>query len=69
MRSIHVQLDDAQYELIRGTAYVERKPMAEVVREALSEYMLKKKEDKEFNKILKGALAAYEPALKKLAEY
>lgn len=69
MKSIHVQLDDAQYELVRGTAYVERTSMAEVVREALGEYILKKKQDKEFNKILKSALAAYEPALKKLAEY
>lgn len=69
MKSIHVQLDETQYELVRGTAYVEKKSMSEIVREALKEYMLKKKQDKKFNKILKAALTAYEPALKELAKY
>lgn len=69
MKSMHIKLDDTQYEIVRGIAYVERKRMAEVVREALGEYITHRKEEAEFNKTLEKVLAAYKPAFKELAKY
>lgn len=68
MRSVHVQLDEGQYEIVRGIAFVENKRMAEVMREAIREYVANRKKEVEFNKTLTRVLEAYEPALKELAK-
>lgn len=69
MKSVHIQLDESQYEIVRGIAFVENKRMAEVVREAIRAYVAKRKKEVKFNKTLTRVLEAYESALKELAKY
>jgi hypothetical protein len=69
VKSVHVQLDEGQYEIVRGIAFVENKRMAEVMREAIREYVANRKKEVEFNKTLTRVLEAYKPALKELAKY
>jgi predicted transcriptional regulator len=56
MKAMTLRLDDTEYERLRTLAFVEERPMTEVIREAIHEYIQRKAADDEFRASLEKAM-------------
>ena len=64
-----LRLDEKEYERLRTLAFVENRAMAEVIREAINEYIRRKASHDEFRASLERALQENAQLIDELAKY
>jgi predicted transcriptional regulator len=63
-----LRLTDAEAEVLRGRAEMERRPMQEIVRQAIREYVESHSRAELLDQVLGEELPRYAEALKRLAQ-
>ena len=56
MKAMTLRLEDTEYERLRTLAYVENRPIADVIREAISEYVTRKASHDQFRETLERVM-------------
>ena len=69
MKAMTLRLDEKEYERLRILAFVENRAMAEVIREAVHEYIRRKASHDEFRASLERAMQENAKLIAELAEY
>ena len=69
MRAMTLRLDDTEYERLRTLAYVQDRSMADVIREAIHEYIQRKASHDEFRASLEKAMQENAQLIAELAKY
>ena len=69
MKAMTLRLDDTEYERLRTLAFVEDRPMIDVVREAIREYIQQKAADDEFCASLEKAMKENADLIAELAKH
>jgi predicted transcriptional regulator len=69
MKAMTLRLDETEYERLRTLAFVEKRSVTDVVREALEGYVRAKAEQAEFRAALQRALQENAPLIADLARY
>ena len=68
MKAMTLRLQDAEYERLRTLAYVENRPIAEVIREAIGEYVTRKASHDKFRQALERVMRENAELIAALAE-
>ncbi len=69
MKAMTLRLDDAEYERLRTVAFVEKRSVTDVVREAILGYVRSKAERAEFRAALQRAIEENAQLITDLANY
>ena len=69
MKAMTLRLEETEYERLRTLAFVEQRPMTEVIREAIHDYVQHKASHEEFRSALKRALQDNAELIAELANY
>ena len=69
MKAMTLRLDKTEYERIRTLAYVEDRAMADVIREAVHEYIQRKASHDEFRASLERAMQENAQLIAELAKH
>jgi predicted transcriptional regulator len=69
MKAMTLRLDDNEYERLRTLAFVEDRPMTDMVREAIREYIQQKAADDEFRASLEKAMKENAELIAELAKH
>jgi len=69
MKAMTLRLDDTEYERLRTLAYVEKRSVTEVVREAVEDYIRTKAEHAEFRAALQRAMEENAQLIADLAKH
>lgn len=68
MKAMTLRLEETEYERLRTLAYVENRAMADVIREAISEYVTRKASHDEFRESLERVMRRNAELIASLAE-
>jgi len=68
MKAMTLRLQDTEYERLRTLAYVENRPIVEVIREAIGEYITRKASHAEFRQALERVMRENAELIAALAE-
>jgi predicted transcriptional regulator len=69
MKAMTLRLNDTEYERLRALAYVEDRSMADVIREAIHEYIQRKASHDEFRASLEKAMQNNAQLIAELAKH
>ena len=69
MKAMTLRLNDTEYERLRTLAYVEDRAMADVIREAIHEYIQRRASHDEFRASLQKAMRENAQLIAELAKY
>ena len=69
MKAMTLRLKDTEYERLRTLAFVEDRAMADVIREAIHEYIQRKASQDEFRASLERAMQENAQLIAELAKY
>ena len=69
MKAMTLRLNDTEYERLRTLAYAEDRPMSDVIREAIREYIQRKVSHDEFRASLEKAMQENAQLIAELAKY
>ena len=69
MKAMTLRLDETAYERLRTLAYVEDRAMADVIREAIFEYIQRKASHDEFRASLERAMTENAQLIAELAKH
>lgn len=69
MKAMTLRLDEKEYERLRTLAYVEDRAMADVIREAIHEYIQRKASHDQFRASLERAMQENAQLIAELAKY
>ena len=69
MKAMTLRLNDVEYERLRTLAYVEDRSMADLLREAIREYIQRKASHDEFRASLKKAMQENAQLIAELAKH
>ena len=69
MKAMTLRLNETEYERLRTLAFVEDRPMADVIREAIHDYIQRKASHDEFRASLERAMRENAQLIAELAKY
>lgn len=69
MKAMTLRLNDREYERLRTVAYVEDRPVTDLIREAIDEYIQRRAGQDEFRAALKRAMQSNAELIAELANY
>ena len=69
MKAMTLRLDEAEYERLRTMAFVEKRTMTNVIREAIEEYVQRKAEHAEFQDALDRSMQENAQLIAELAKH
>jgi predicted transcriptional regulator len=69
MKAMTLRLDETEYERLRTVAFVEDRPVSDVIREAIHDYIQRKASQDEFRASLERAMQESARLIAEMAEY
>ncbi len=69
MKAMTLRLEEAEYECLRTLAYVEKRSVTDVVREAIEDYVCAKAKQAEFRDALRRAMEENAQLIEDLAQH
>jgi len=69
MKAMTLRLEETEYERLRTLAFVENRPVSDVIREAIRDYIQRKASHDEFRASLERAMQENAELIAELAKY